>query len=98
MSGEKIGSLTNNSRGGWGSRDADRKVLNQASPPPSLLGCVGRGGGAGAPARGRTARPEQAEREDSLEGREEDQVAPSGPTTFPPDPCTVGKWKDCAWH
>lgn len=34
MSGKKIGSLTNNSRGGRGSRMQTRKVLNQA---PHLL-------------------------------------------------------------
>lgn len=43
MSGEKIGSLTNNSLGGWGSRMQTWKVLNQASPTPSLLGCLGVG-------------------------------------------------------
>lgn len=43
MSGEKIGSLTNNSGGGWGSRMQTWKVVNQASPPPSLPGRSGVG-------------------------------------------------------
>lgn len=43
MSGEKIGSLTNNSHRGWGSRMQRGKVLNQASSPPSLLGRLGMG-------------------------------------------------------
>ena len=63
------------------------------------LGCVGVGEEGLEPlAGGRKARPEQAEWEDSLEGRQEDQVTPVAPPLSLQTLAQVMWRKDCAWH
>ena len=78
MSGEKIGSLTNNSHGGWGCRMQTGKYLSRH--PHLLLSWDAWGCGKSGLRPWEVGRwPEQAEWEDSLEGREEGWVVPPPP-------------------